>query len=163
MRKNKRWSHEEKLTIVLKHVNEGHSFTSLEREYNCSTKLIRRWVSKDQFMGQEGLKRKHRKTVYTTETKEEMIHEVFNGRTQEEIAQACGLSQDSLLSSWIKAYTGGKKSTGKGRVNRMKGRKTTLEERLEIVDFSLRNDRDHQSAAEKYNVSYQQVYSWVQK
>ena len=46
MRKTKRWSHEEILKIVLKHVNEGQSFTSLEREFNCSTKLIRRWVSK---------------------------------------------------------------------------------------------------------------------
>ncbi|GEN57289.1 hypothetical protein GCM10012290_18430 [Halolactibacillus alkaliphilus] len=44
MRKNQRWSDEEKLYIVLKHVNEGHSFKSLEREYNCSTKLIRGWV-----------------------------------------------------------------------------------------------------------------------
>lgn len=44
MRKNQWWSDEEKLYIVLKHVNEGPSFKSLERKYNCSTKLIRGWV-----------------------------------------------------------------------------------------------------------------------
>lgn len=44
-----------------------------------------------------------------------------------------------------------------------KGRKTTLEERLKIVQFTLDNQKDYQSAAEKYQVSYQQVYGWVRK
>ena len=44
-----------------------------------------------------------------------------------------------------------------------KGRKTTLEERLEITQFTIANGQDYQLAIEKYQVSYQQVYSWVKK
>lgn len=44
-----------------------------------------------------------------------------------------------------------------------KGRKTTIEERAEIVAYCIANGKDYGSAAEKYGVSYQQVYSWVRK
>ena len=44
-----------------------------------------------------------------------------------------------------------------------KGRKTTLEERVEIVAFCIEHGKDYGLAAETYNVSYQQVYSWVHK
>lgn len=44
-----------------------------------------------------------------------------------------------------------------------KERKTTLEEFLEIIDFVLMNNKDYYQTAEKFQVSYQQVYSWVHK
>lgn len=44
-----------------------------------------------------------------------------------------------------------------------KGRKTTLEERTEIVAFCIANGKDYGLAAEKYGISYQQIYSWVRK
>ena len=43
------------------------------------------------------------------------------------------------------------------------GRKTTFEERIEIVNFTLAHENDYPGAVEKYGVSYQQVYSWVRK
>jgi len=42
-----------------------------------------------------------------------------------------------------------------------KGKKNTQEERTEIVAFCIENGRDYGLAMEKYNVSYQQIYSWV--
>lgn len=42
-------------------------------------------------------------------------------------------------------------------------RKTTYEQRLEIVHFTLAGDKDYRAAMAKYGVSYSQVYSWVQK
>ncbi|SEL38909.1 helix-turn-helix domain-containing protein [Ruminococcus albus] len=44
-----------------------------------------------------------------------------------------------------------------------KGRKTTLEERIEIVAFCIEHCKDHGLTVEKYGVSYQQIYSWVRK
>lgn len=44
-----------------------------------------------------------------------------------------------------------------------KGRKTTLDERIEIVSFCVANGKDYGLAMEKFGVSYQQVYSWVRK
>ena len=44
-----------------------------------------------------------------------------------------------------------------------KGRKTTLEERVEIAQFTIARNLDYKSTIEKHDVSYQQVYSWVNK
>lgn len=44
-----------------------------------------------------------------------------------------------------------------------KGRKTTQEERAEIVAFCIENNKNYTLTVEKYNISYQQIYSWVRK
>src|SRR5699024_12105657 len=44
-----------------------------------------------------------------------------------------------------------------------KGRNTTLKERMEVAQYTISNNYNYQEAAEKYQVSYQQVYSWVRK
>ena len=44
-----------------------------------------------------------------------------------------------------------------------KGRKTTLDERQEIVAYCLEHDSEYKLAAEHFNVSYAQVYQWVKK
>ncbi len=43
------------------------------------------------------------------------------------------------------------------------GRRTTLEERIEIVSACIANGKDYGTAIERYGVSYQQIYSWVRK
>lgn len=42
-----------------------------------------------------------------------------------------------------------------------KGRKTTYEERIEIVSFCIENHKNYQLTVDTYQVSYQQIYSWV--
>ena len=44
-----------------------------------------------------------------------------------------------------------------------KGRKTTQEERVEIVAFCIEHGKDYMLTMETYQVSYQQIYSWVRK
>ncbi|MEG2410144.1 MAG: helix-turn-helix domain-containing protein [Erysipelotrichaceae bacterium] len=44
-----------------------------------------------------------------------------------------------------------------------KGRKTTIEERQEIVKYCKEHDNEYKLAAEHFDVSYAQVYQWVQK
>lgn len=38
------------------------------------------------------------------------------------------------------------------------GRKTTYQERIEIVQYTIANELNYAQAIEKYDVSYQQVY-----
>ena len=42
-------------------------------------------------------------------------------------------------------------------------RKTTLEERKEITEYCIAHDNDYKDTAVLYDVSYSQVYTWVQK
>ena len=42
-------------------------------------------------------------------------------------------------------------------------KKTTKEERMEIVLYCINHDRNYKETAVKYGCSYSQVYSWVRK
>ena len=42
-------------------------------------------------------------------------------------------------------------------------RKTTIEERIEMVKYCINHSRNYKNTAAKYDVSYNQVYSWVRK
>lgn len=44
-----------------------------------------------------------------------------------------------------------------------KGRTTTYKERIEIIKYCIENENNYAETAEKYRVSYQQVYSWIRK
>ena len=44
-----------------------------------------------------------------------------------------------------------------------KGRKTTQEERAQLVAFCIEHGKDYALTVETYKVSYQQIYSWVRK
>jgi len=43
----------------------------------------------------------------------------------------------------------------------MKSRKTTFEERLEIVKWVIDNDMNYKTAADKYSIPYALVYKWT--
>ena len=44
-----------------------------------------------------------------------------------------------------------------------KGRKTSYKERVEIVTYCIEHGMDYAQTAEKYQVSYQQIYQWTRK
>ena len=44
-----------------------------------------------------------------------------------------------------------------------KGRKTPQDERAQIVAFCIEHGKDYALTVETYQVSYQQIYSWVRK
>ena len=48
-------------------------------------------------------------------------------------------------------------------MTKTKGRKTTLQERIDIVTDHMGSGMSYAETAEKYDVSYQQVYQWIQK
>jgi len=44
-----------------------------------------------------------------------------------------------------------------------KGRKTSYIERIEIIEYCIENNNDYNKTAEKYEVSYPQIYTWMKK
>lgn len=155
-----------KLEIILLHLEAGKSLSWLARYHGISKETLSNWVRKYKKAGVEGLEESRRWTKYSKELKEQAVSDYLNGLgSLKDLTEKYGISCDYVLRSWIKRYTSGKelKATSKG-VSRMKqGRKTTFEERIEIVNFTLAHEKDYQGAVEKYGVSYQQVYSWVRK
>ena len=116
MRRNKRWTVDEKVGIVQKYLEEGISFARLAKEYDCSHCLISSWVSRYKEEGTDGFWRQRVKQNYSEEFKLMLIGEVENGQSQAEVTRKYHLCSDSLLSSWIRRYTSGNRLTSKGRM-----------------------------------------------
>ncbi len=65
---------------------------------------------------------------------------------------------------WYNGHKEFKERRGAGtEIYMTKGRKTTLAERIEIVEYCIEHGKDYPATIEKYGVSYQQIYSWVRK
>ena len=67
---------------------------------------------------------------------------------------------------WIKVYNDCElkaSPVGGKRTVMIKGRKTTLEERIAIVENHIKSGSTYDETAQKYNVSYQQIYQWHHK
>ena len=129
---------------------------------------IQKWIHKYNLNGLDVLKESKTWNRYSKELKYEAVRSVLvEKKSVLEITRKFDISDVSVLRQWISKYNDGRKLSattgGRGKSTMNKGRKTTLEERLEITQFTIANGQDYQLAIEKYQVSYQQVYSWVKK
>jgi len=160
------YSAEEKYEI-LKALEEHYSTNELESIYNVHHSTILEWKHKYEKYGLEGLNESSTWKKYSKELKLAAIRDCLSGQYSiREVARLYEISDASVLRDWIKKYNSHRdlKDTSQGRTSSMtKGRKTTWEERIQIVIDCLGNGKDYQEAANTYNVSYQQVYQWVKK
>ena len=91
------------------------------------------------------------------------------GITRQSLAKKHGILAPSTIGSWVKAYNNHEELTEsrpKGdylMVKDNKGRKTTLDERIAIVEHCTANAMNYALTAKEYNCSYGQVYTWVKK
>ena len=156
----------EKLELVLLHSEEGKSISWLARRHGVSNDTLSNWVRKYKEAGVEGLEESRRWMKYSKELNEKAVSDYLDGLgSLKDLTKKYGISDPRVLRSWIKSYTSGKelKATSRGMSRMKQGRKTTFDERVEIVNFTLAHEKDYQGAVEKYGVSCQQVYSWVRK
>ncbi|MGN1109193.1 MAG: transposase [Oscillospiraceae bacterium] len=113
-------------------------------------------------------RRSKKNKKYSAELKLKAVQDYLNGGgSQAEICKKYKIMSDRQLRNWIKWYNGHRefkeRSSGKGGIYMTKGRKTTQEERAEIVAFCIEHGKDYGLAVETYKVSYQQIYAWVHK
>lgn len=113
-------------------------------------------------------KERSKKRKYTAETKIQAVQAYQRGEgSLRSICCKYGIKDKKSLREWILWYNGHKEFKEPSRSGTekymTKGRKTTQEERVEIVSFCIENNKDYGLAIEKYGVSYQQIYSWVRK
>ena len=129
---------------------------------------IRLWLRKYKTFGLEGLRTSNKNSYYTSDIKLRAVTDYLSGKgSLPDICSTYNISSESILRKWIKKYNSGHKifkpHNTKGDNIMTTGRKTTYQERIEIVSFCIANANDYNSTANKYNVSYQQVYTWVRK
>lgn len=105
---------------------------------------------------------------YTASYKIAAVEEYINGNGSiRTIAAKYGIPSASTLRKWISEYNANRELRDyipKREVYMAETRrKTTIEERKNIVEYCLSHNRDYKGTASLYNVSYNQVYSWVRK
>ena len=162
----RRLSCEEKIAAVLRHLESGESFRSIAGIYGVDSSTIRDWCRNYESMGAEAfIKRKH--NYYSLEFKEEAVEHYLNkSGSMRETCKLFQIPSTFQLRRWIEMYNGHslKSYPGGGvRMTMTKGRKTTLQERIDIVTDHIESGMSYAETAEKYDVSYQQVYQWIQK
>jgi transposase-like protein len=167
MGRKEKFSAEVKIMSVQEYLSGSKGVTRICNELQVDSKTFRLWLRKYETLGAQGLVQIKKNTHYPESHKLQAVADYTNGKgSQEQICKAYGIPTASLLRDWIKKYNSHEKfkshNSGGDRIM-TKGRKTTYEERTEIVAFCVAHNDNYQLAAEHFQVSYQQIYAWVQK
>lgn len=165
-RKNK-LTDEQRVKAVQEYLAGNGSYSHIARKYGIAYQSLTEMVLRAQTEGIESIK-SGRNRKYSAETRNNAVLDYISGKgSQAEICSKYRIKSKSILRRWISCYNSGEdfkeRSRSERGVTMKKGRKTTLEERIEIVAFCIANGKDYGLAAEKYGISYQQIYSWVRK
>ena len=160
-----RVSFEDKKRIVEEILAKNSSITYASQELGVTESTVEDWVRKYNDYGADALKPHAIRRKYTREFKEKAVQAVLSGEMNlKQATREFKISNREVLRSWIRKQEEGiDLDQRKSLAPLSKGRKTSFEERKEIVLFTLKNKRNFAESAEKYKVSYHQVYTWVQK
>ena len=168
MSRESKLTDEERIAAVQEYLEGRGSYEAIAKKYGIALQTLRQKVIYAKTNGIESIRISHTNKQYSAETKLKAVTEYLNGKgSQVEICRRYHISDTKVFRRWISCYNSGKYFKERTRSERgitmNKGRKTTQEERVEIVAFCIEHGKDYGLAMEKYGVSYQQIYSWVRK
>lgn len=158
---------EQKIQFVKDYLNEKRGYTASYQTTGVSGRTFRNWVRLFQTRGSEGLLPSKKNMKYSAELKEKVVKEYLQGgNSLSALCTKYDITAHGIVQQWIKRYNCHGEfisPNSGGEIYMVKGRKTTFDERIEIVQECISNGRDYGQAIEKYKVSYQQVYTWIRK
>ena len=162
-----RFELEEKIRAVKDCIDGKESQNGTAHKYGIDMETVRCWIRLYKLRGIEGLIPSIKKRKYPASIKILAIKDYQSGTgSLNHICEKYDISDTKMLRNWIKWYNGHgdfKQPNSGGAIYMAKGRKTTLEERIEIVSHCIANNKDYGKTIEQYGVSYQQIYGWVRK
>ena len=148
------------------------SAQTIALKYGVDRNTVLRWARAYKEYGENGLHQNYRpryiekNPIYSEELKMAAVESYLKGEgSLKNVCKRYGIRSNHALENWIKVYNSGRdfgrKMSGGSRMKQ--GRETTQEERIGIAKDCLENGSNYGETAIKYNVSYQQVYTWVKK
>lgn len=147
---------------------DGSSYPFLTKKYNIGKTALQQWVAKYRLHGIAAFIKPPGNSSYSSHFKKRCVDAVLSGQgSVDDVAARYNISSREALRRWMMNYNANrelKEYNPKTEVY-MAGasRKTTIEERREIVAYCLEHNHDYKGTADIYEVSYSQVYSWVKK
>lgn len=167
MGRKAKFSFETKIDIVLRCL-EGKTTAGREaRLLEINEARVREWISLYQSLGEDGLITTSKNTVYSVTTKTNAVLDYLSGKgSYSDICKKYGIRSSTQLRNWILKYNGHEKLKASGTGGYLimtKGRKTTFDERVEIVQYCISHEHNYAETAEKYQISYQQARNYTIK
>ena len=162
-----KYTFEEKERIILEYQAGTHGFRELCRIYGMAQQALKDWIRLYETFGMEGLKTGSKASCYSKEVKEAAIQDyLMHTLPVKEILIKYRIRSTTQLKRWVKKYNGHEKlkaSRTGGTAIMTKGRKTTFNDRVEIVQYCIAHDYNYTETAAKFGVSYQQARSYTVK
>lgn len=167
MPQKSKFSPEEKEAIVQSYLNGKKALACILEESGIYKSTLQRWVILYENEGILGLTPTAQNKHYPAEIKMQAVREYLDGKASYmDLMRKYKVSNKAIVQKWVKQYNSHgdfqNRRTG-SEIYMAKGRKTSFEERQEIVAYCLAHGTNYRAAAEAYNVSYQQVFNWVKK
>lgn len=165
MPRTEKWTAKEKVEIVEAYLAGKAGQSEASRMVGASKVTLKQWVSLYKAEGPTGLLSSPRNRAYSKELKQAAVADYLSGKgSLQEICERHKIRSRTQLMNWLKVYnrhedfriqTGGSHMT--------KGRETSATERVEIARECIASGNNYGEIAQKYQVSYQQVYQWTRK
>lgn len=170
MGRKAKYSPEQKVQACIDYVSGKKSAKQIAGELMMGKggeNRIRLWAKRYSVHGVSCFEEKKYNQSYSREFKEKIVKEYLNGEGSiDNLTAKYNLPSDSILCSWIKKYNSHielKDYNPKPEIYMAEKLKTTLEERIEIVKYCLKHNRDIKGTAAHYGCKYAQLYQWVTK
>lgn len=166
MARSSKFTFEEKLNAVNNILFNYSSINYEAKKLNADRETISTWIINYKSYGINRLISTPRNSLYSMKLKVSAVKEyLLVNISLSKICKKYKIKSKSVLRKWISLYNNiSLKSRGSGSV-RIKGvrKNLTLEDRVEVVKHYLEISKDYSETAIDFQVSYQQVYQWVQK
>lgn len=158
---------EVKLQAVKDYVSGNGSYLSHASELGVNETVFIRWVNKYKAFGESAFIRTGHNQSNSTSLKKCVVEAYLNGEgSYRELAVTYNIPSENTIRQWVLKYNGHEKlkASGIGGIAIMtKGRKTTFNERVEIVQYCIAHDHNYAKTAEQFEISYQQARNYTIK
>ena len=163
-----RYSPELKEKIINEYQSGKLNPSDLREIYKMNPDTIYKWIGKYELYGIDAFIKGKSNCTYSRDFKTKCVEEYISGKgSLLDISAKYNISSSSVLLKWIECYNANRELKDycpKREVYMAEARrKTTIEERKEIVEHCINHERNYKDTASLYDVSYSQVYSWVKK
>jgi transposase len=164
MGRKPKYSEEVKIKACRDYETNLGSFKKIADEIGANKEVVRRWYLTYKEHGPSAFEPSNKHRSYSKEFKLSVIEEYNSGKYSLADLSAKYNMPTGVIRKWVNKWYNGMEIEDynpKGDVYTMKSRRTTFEERLEIVKWVIENDMSYKDAADKYAITYALVYRWT--
>lgn len=158
---------EVKLQDVKDYISGNGSYLSHSSKLGVNEAVFLRWVNKYKAFGESAFIRTGYNQSYSSSFKNYIVEAYLNGEgSYRELAVIYHIPSENTIRQWVLKYNGHEKlkasGTGENAIMTI-GRKTTFNERIQIVQYCIAHDHNYVKTSEQFEISYQQARNYTIK